>query len=167
MPKRSHGPLAASWFGAAAPTTGPTGTSTTWIGNVVQFTVPGRVAGFRTYMGTSGGDSVLYAMLDRNLSPPKYVATKGGWPIAGQPASWQQVWFRPWVRINTSHTYWILAVYIGGFFYRNTNALSGGPVTRNGIKMVNGFQTTTLDLPNTSPTVNANVNSIDVLFYAD
>jgi hypothetical protein len=167
MPKRDHGPLAVSWFGSSAPTAGPTGTATTWVGNVLKFTQNGRVAGMRNYMGTSGGDSVLMAFMDRNLSPSKYVALKGGWPIAGLPASWQQVWFRPWVRINTAHTYWVLAIYIGGFFYRNTNALSGGPVTHSGIQMINGFQTTSLDLPGTSPTVNANVNSVDVLFYPD
>jgi hypothetical protein len=83
------------------------------------------------------------------------------------PNDWSQTWLRPWLRIDTSHTYYVMQQFSVGLYFRNTNALAGGPVTRNGITFQQSFQTTQLYPLKTAPTLNSNANAIDVLFQAD
>lgn len=106
-------------------------------------------------------------MIDDSFNPGQYVATKGMHLAANRNAGWQQGWFRPWVRVDLTHTYWVANLFVGGGFYRTNNRVSGGPVTVNGIQLVNSFQSTALDLTLVSPTMNANANAVDVLFYPD
>ena len=166
--KRDHGYPASSWWGTTTPTTHTTSTTTTYVGEVIRFTIPGRIAGIRFY--DDNGGAVPYssygAIIDDSFAPGKYVANKGIYIPAGTAAQWHQLWFRPWVQVDTTHDYWVIALYVGGQFYR-TNNLLGAPVTRNGITFVNGFQATALDLSTLSPTLNANANAVDVLFYPD
>lgn len=165
IPKRKP---AGNWWGPTVPTTGPTGASTTWVGNVFKLTVPGRLAGIRLYDAVSStGDTWLAAIVDDSISPTKYVAAAHLLPTASQAARWHHLWFRPWVRIDTTHTYWVAAIFRGGGFFRTNNALSGGPVTHSGIQLINGFQSTTLSLADVALTTNANANAVDVMFYPD
>lgn len=165
IPKRKQ---SNSWWGSTVPTTGPTGAATTWVGQVLKFTVPGRINGIRLYDAVSAtGDTFLAAIVDDTLSPSKYVATKALYPTASQAARWHDLWFHPWVRVDTTHTYWVAVLYRGGGFFRTNSALAAGAVTHNDVQFINGFQSTTLSLADVALTTNTNANAVDVLFYPD
>lgn len=165
---RDHGIPAVSWWGNTVPTTGPTGTTTTWVGAVFRITVPGRIAGLRLWDATNAAPASSLAMLlDDSFQPSLYAGVRGIQMAANQAAKWHQIWFRPWYRPAVGVDLFTVAMYVGGGFFRNNNALSAGPVTRNGIQFRNSFQSTALDLTNATPTLNLNANAVDVLFYPD
>lgn len=165
---RQHGKQSISWWSANVPTTGPTGTTTTYVANLFRFTVPGRLNGIRFYDATgSVADSVIAFLIDDSFAPGLYLASTHLSLTPGQNPRWHQLWFHPFARVVTGHDYWVVVLYVGGGFYRNTGALAAGAVTRNGIQLVSGFQTTALDLSNVAPVMNTNANAVDVLFLPD
>lgn len=165
---RIHGKQSASWWGALAPAVGPTGTATTYVGAVLQFTVPGRVAGMRFWDGAGPSPFTTYMMLiDDSDAPGTYKAIRAIRVPANTNPQWHQLWFHPWLRVDLTRTYWVVALYVGGGFFRNNTALAGGAITRNGIKFVSSFQSTALDLSNAVPVTNTNTNAVDVLFQPD
>jgi hypothetical protein len=86
--------------------------------------------------------------------------------LAAHAAQWNQAWIHPNFRPTINTDYAILALFIGGGFYR-TNAALASAVTRTGIRFVSSFQSTSLDLPAASFAENTNANAVDVLFLPD
>jgi hypothetical protein len=58
-------------------------------------------------------------------------------------------------------------MFLPGGYFRTNNALVGGAVTNNGITLIQGWQSTALFPFNTSLTLNANANAVDILFQPD
>jgi len=161
-----HGAPALNWWGLTTPTTGPTGTSTTWVGVALKFTAAGRVAGFRAYDSTGSSlQTVTCLLIDDTLSAATIKAVGIMRYGPGLTARWHQTWFRPWTRITVGNTYRLAVLYVGGGLFRTNNSLNSGPVTHNNIQFVNSFQSTALDLAGASLTLNTNANAVDLLFY--
>jgi hypothetical protein len=165
-----HGaPQVGWWTGHANPTTGPTGTSTTWVGVKLRFTVPGRVFGLRMFDTTasSGSPGYTYGVLTSEFPQP---GDRGGAVYQALSLSlalgFHNLWFGKPFRITVGDTYRLGVLYVGGGFYRTNSALASA-VTRNGITFVSSFQLTTLDLANATTTDNTNANAVDVLFLPD
>ena len=163
---RDHGIKAVDWWGSSAPTTGPVGTATTWAGVILQFTVPGRVAGFRYYKNEFQNSSKWFVFgLQAGLQVERIdlYDAQGGNPADG----WVQVWRRPWRRIVTGSNYRLGVLFQGGHYWRSNSALAVFPVTHNGIAFYSGWQSTAIDPINANPSGNTNANGVDVLFYPD
>lgn len=159
---------AVSWWGTNVPTTGPTGTSTTWVCVRFHVTVPGRLAGFRFYDGfIAGGDNSVVGQL-WTWTPNRQILRQGKyfWLGTGGANAWRQMWFRPWFRPVVGTDYLVAVAYSGGGFFRNNSALASA-VTRNGITFVSSAQSTALLLSLAVLSENTNANAVDVLFYPD
>jgi hypothetical protein len=166
---RIHGQQQVGWWdGHAAPTTGPTGTSTTWVGLVVRFPAAGRVFGLQFYGGTDAGagNYTLGFICPQGIGYPDKLAIHGYTSPSDATARFQHLWLPRAFRVGTTEDYRMAVLYRGGGFFRTNNVLTT-PVTRNGVTLVNGFQSTALDVISASVTVNANANAIDVLFQPD
>jgi hypothetical protein len=131
----------------------------------LTFTVPGRVQGIRFYDAWGGEGSTLVVMMDWATTRMYRLAGKYH-QLASHAAQWNNVWIHPNFRPTVNTDYAILALYIGGSFFRNNAALAS-PVTRTGIRFVSSFQSTSLDLASATFTENTNANAIDVLFLPD
>lgn len=156
------------WSGHANPTTGPTGTASTWVGNLVQFTAPGRVFGLQFFDGTGAGEGqysygVLLPDSPTHVDRAKMVLL---YMTPGQVATWQHAWFSKPLRVTTGRDYRLAFMYLGGGFFR-TNAALASAVTRNQVQFKFGFQTTSLDISGAGLTSNTNANAVDVLFQPD
>lgn len=167
---RIHGISQVGWWdGHAAPTTGPTGTTTTWVGVTAQFTVPGRVFGISMYDGVAAPSAENYTIAvltpDGGLYPAQTAAVMK-LLAPNVAAKWHHLWFHKPIRIATATDYLIAAIYIAGGLYRTNTALAA-PVTRNGITFKNSFQLTSLDINGAALVTNTNANAVDVLFQAD
>jgi hypothetical protein len=160
-----HGRWRDSWWTTNTPTTGPTGTSTTWIGVRLTFTVAGRVQGIRFYDAWGGQGSTLVVMMD--WATTRMYRMAGFYhQLALHSAQWNNVWIHPNFRPTVNTDYAILALFVGGGFYRNNAALTS-PVTRTGIRFVSSFQVNSLDLGSATFTENTNANAVDVLYLPD
>jgi|SRR5689334_4592507 len=169
MPRIHGTPQAGWWDGHTLPTTGPTGTTTTWVGNTLKFTKTGRVFGISYYDGTGGASSESYAIGVLVADQPVYPEVGRSQMLVmapNQSAKFMHIWFHKPLRIDTTTLWRVAVLYLGGGFYRTNNALTT-PVTRNNIQLINGFQTTSLDIASSILTTNANANAVDVLFQAD
>ena len=166
MGGRDHGIKAVTWWELAAPPTGPTGTATTWVGNAIQFSVPGRLAGLSRYDNSVYDGNLVGWIWDFDANTNKLALV---WRPRASTASnaWHQAWFRPWLRIVVGHRYYVAVLYQNGNFFRYNNRLATPPRTVNNIQFWNGFQSTALYPFATAPTTNTNANAIDVLFYPD
>lgn len=83
-------------------------------------------------------------------------------------AGWHQGWWRPWVRVNTSDTYRLAIMYVGGQRFRRTTLIpSGGLASANGIDVAHGFTSTAIWPPVATITEDQNLYAIDLLFQAD
>jgi hypothetical protein len=69
--------------------------------------------------------------------------------------------------VDTSADLLLGAMFLPGGYFRTNNALVGGAVTNNGITLIQGWQSTALFPFNTSLTLNANANAVDILFQPD
>lgn len=166
MGGRDHGIKAVNWWGTGTPLVGPTGTSTTWVGIAVQFSVAGRIAGLRRYDNTVADGNLPAWIFDFDANTNK--VTTCFKPRASTVGNaWHQAWFRPWLRIVVGHRYYIGFLYFQGNFFRNNGTLSTAPVTRNNIQYWASWQSTAIYPFATTPTTNTNANAVDVLFYPD
>jgi hypothetical protein len=86
--------------------------------------------------------------------------------LAAHAAQWNQVWLHPNFRPTVNQDYAVLALFVGGGFYRTNNALVS-PVTRTGIRFVSSFQVNSLDLRAATFTENTNANAVDILYLPD
>lgn len=168
---RIHGQQQVGWWdGHAAPAAGPIGTSTTWAGVSIKFTVPGRVFGLQLYDASAGtspffGSTYMVLISDGPGAGDKW--TMAGLSFGGTVAAkWHHLWLPKPYRVVTTDTYRLAGVFLGGGFYR-TNAALTSAVTRNGIQFLSSWQTTSLDIGNATLTTNTNANALDVLFQAD
>lgn len=166
---RIHGATQVGWWdGHAAPTTGPTGTSTTWVGVQLQFTVAGRVYGAQMYDATgiapAGWTTVAFGSADPEY--PDEIGIRSICLAPSQSAKFHHLWFAKPIRVNTSDTYRVMAYYLGGGFFRTNNALTSA-VTRNGVKFLGSYQSTSLQTSFGTVTLNTNANAVDVLFLPD
>jgi hypothetical protein len=160
----THGVQATSLWSVTAPSTLVTNAANTWVGLVVTFPAPGRVVGFRNYRTSSTG-SVHWGQLI-NRTTLTLLACHGFMDDALTTSRWQNVWIHPWIRINTTDTFYVAVAYPASNYYRTASALTS-PLTNGGITAVHGFQSTVWDLSSASPTTNANANGVDLLFQAD
>jgi hypothetical protein len=161
----AHGQLAESWWGATHPATGPVGTSTTYVGQNLDFTADGRIFGFRAYRENGSGDSgwALFWNLSGALLKAiefRDVSITGG-------DRWQNAWCHPTVRIDPAEHYFVVVLFSGGHYFRTNSIITGGGVTHGHIVFGDGFQTTNINPPRTTATSNTNANGVDVLFQAD
>lgn len=167
--KRDHGRADLFWW-SSNPTTGPTGTTTTWVGVRFSISAPGRITAIAFYDGwgapnVSNNDSIV--LLQDWTSNPRILHRAASYrsPIVSS-GKWNIVWLHPLFRITPNTDYMALALYPGGGLYRNNSALTV-PVTRNNITYKSSFQSTALDVMSASMTENTNANAIDVLFRPD
>jgi hypothetical protein len=160
---RGHGKLADSWWGATTPSTTPSGSTNTYVGVGMEFDVPGRVNGFRVWRPAASVSAgfALFFTADHEL-----MVAKAFRDIQLPSDGWQQVWFNPWFRIDTSVWYW-LAVYVKGGGWKRTNTALAADVVHNDIRFKRSFQSTSLDVVNVVLTENTNANGVDVLFQPD
>lgn len=166
MPKRDHGVLATSWWGATVPTTGPTGTAATWVGVTCRFGVAGRVAGFRFYVPTGNDGAMRCSLWDFPLTTQHRAAWARERSDTSGPG-WQQVWFPKWLRVTLDpFEYRVAVLFPSGGFFRN-NTVLGGSVVHNNIRYVASFQSTSLVPELAAISTNTNANAVDVLFYPD
>lgn len=159
-----HGRFASSWWGSTTPPNGPFATANTWVGVEMQFTVDGIVAGFRAFR--PGGMAGPYAIFWSNEGPELLVAYTFK-DVAITPDTWQNLWFRPYLRIDTAKTYRLAVMYPGGQYSRQTGILTVPGVVHNQIRFTLGFQTTSLYPPTATISTNTNANGVDALFYPD
>ena len=164
MPKRDHGAPAVSWWNSI-PTTGPTGTATTWVGNQLFFDVPGRVAGFRFYVANGQDGNSRCTMWNRDTVVVHVACVARPRITTGD--QWQQVWFRPWLRIDETSLWRFAVCYPGGKFFRNNSILTGFGISRNGMTFHRGFTTTSLTPEIATITELSNAHAVDLLFYPD
>jgi len=163
---RDHGIKASNWWGSTAPTTGPVGTSGTWVGNVVGFVVPGRVCGFRWYKNDVQAYSKLFVWGATDILTMELATCfDSGGDNAGN--GWNQTWFRPWFPVDTVTTYRFGTLFQAGHYWRTNTALVSFPVAHGNIKFYAGWQSTALDPIVANPTGNTNANGVDILFYPD
>lgn len=164
--KRDHGIEAVTWWGTTVPTTGPVGTTVTWAGVNVKFAVNGRLAGFRWYKNAAQTDPRLAVIGDR-AGPYMLRACLYSTEGVNIADGWNQIWMRPWFRIDTSITYGVAVLFQAGGYWRTNTALAVFPVTHNNIQFYSGWQTTAADPIRANPTGNTNANAVDVLFVPD
>lgn len=163
MTGRDHGAPQVSWWGATAPTTVNTGTSSTWVGVEFEVTQPGRVFGFRAWMIAGGvGPPVAYLWVANGI----FLCAKGFKDVS-YPAGFAQTWVHPTVRLVPSTLYRVAILYVGGHFSRTASALAGGNVTHGHITFAQSFQSTSLTPFNGTPTFNTNANAVDILWQPD
>lgn len=159
-----HGKQADSWWGAATPTAHVSLGALSYVGVTLQFAVPGRIAGYRVYM-SSGTSGAFWGILWDVTSGHVVRVWNFRKDVTIPSNAWYQTWFRPWVRIDTTHGY-RLAVLQGNGYQRTASALGSG-LAHGNITMLNSFQSTSIDPSSVSLTTNTNANGIDVLFQAD
>lgn len=162
---RIHGATALTWWVGATPPTGVTLAANTYVGVRLQFTVPGRVAGFSVFR-RANEEGHWYALMWAE-STGLVVATKRFRQYSPSPLvdQWRNEWIRPWFRVDTTETY-RMAVMINNDYQRHANALVAG-VTVNGIRFLAGFQSTAAAPNLLAATINTNANAVDVLFQSD
>lgn len=135
-----------------------------YVGANINFLVPGRCCGFRVYVVTGAVQPVWAILWDTTTGVTmRAYQFRGDVPTAAN--KWLQAWFRPWLRVDTAHTY-RLGVLMGSAYRRSVGALAS-PVTHNNIQFTNGWQSTSLYPPGTTITNNTNANGVDVLFQPD
>lgn len=169
MPINFHGAQQVGWWdGHAAPTTGPTGTATTWVGVKLAFPAPGRVFGVQFYgpTGAATGNYTAGGICPDRLGYPDKMELRAYTSPDNATVRWNHMWFKRPYPVVTTQTYRIAVLYRGGGLYRTNNALTSA-VTRNGIQFLHGFQSTALDMWGLLVTENANANAVDVLFQPD
>lgn len=131
----------------------------------LRFTVAGRVQGLRFYDAWGGEGSTILGLIDW-ATPRMHRMFTRYHQRAAHAAQWNQAWIHPNFRPVVNQDYAVVALYIGGGFYRTNTALASA-VTRTGITFVSSFQSTSLDLPAASFAENTNANAVDVLFLPD
>lgn len=164
--KRDHGPPDLSWWNST-PTTGPTGTATTWVG--IQFTVDVscKLTGLAFYDGFAAPNTVA----GDYCFGQAFTNGSGGNPLCigkfvaktSLSNRWNFIWFHPQPILSTGVTYFAAVLYCGGGFFRNNNFLPAPGTLRNHIRMMASFQSTALDLVSAAITTNLNANAVDPL----
>jgi hypothetical protein len=158
-----HGKLAESWWGATVPPTRVTLSAINYVGARFQVTVPGRIFGARVYVDTA--DTLDHWAILWNQDIPQGLAAKAMTGIQKATPGWQQLWFRPTIRVATGVNY-ALVWNMRSAYYRTTGNLAS-PVTHGNISYVKGFQTTSIDPLEASLSLVSNSNGVDLLFQAD
>jgi hypothetical protein len=159
-----HGKRADSWWGTTTPPTGPVGTSATWVGTVANFTVNGRICGFRAYINAGTSTDMVAVLMDDSFN---YLGAYGFKDISAGSNRWLQTWCRPWHRITVGTSYLLYVLFPQGHYYRHNSQLSPNPITNNHIEFQNGFQSTALAAYDAGITGNTNANAVDFLFQPD
>lgn len=159
-----HGVSASSWWGSTAPPTEVTATTPTWVGITFWITVPGRIFGFREYVvAGQDGNSRVFLWTPEPITQRSYVFR----PRVTGANGWQQCWIQPTYRPPINTDLRLAVLYPAGQYFRQVNALSPSPITRNGIQFRQGWQTTSLVPETATLTTNLNANGIDILFQPD
>jgi hypothetical protein len=129
-----------------------------------KLTVAGRLCGMRQWI-PSGVSVVRWGILWNSSTGKILRAYDFNGAVTLPSNNWMNLWFRPWVRINTTDNYRV-AMLVGTAYHRTNTALTV-PVTNNGIQFISSFQSTTIDVVAATLTTNTNANGVDVLFQAD
>jgi hypothetical protein len=163
---RDHGKPDLFWW-TANPTTGPTGSTTTWVGVDFDVTVNGKITGIAFYdswsdPATTAASYAIGQLQDVTSSVHHILVAKHFIPLAASGNKWNYIWFHPMIVASTSKHYRMAVLYNGGGFFRNNAALAS-PVTHNNIKFTSSWQSTALEIVNIVPTPNTNANALDVL----
>lgn len=162
----AHGKVAVDWWQAANPATGPLGTGAQWVGVTFSLLVAGRIAGIRFYVATGNDAAQRCSLFDFPVTT-EHRCVWARERVSKAAAGWQQVWFRPWLRVTLDpYQYRAAVLFPAGGFFRN-NAVLGGPIVHNNIQFANSFQSTSLIPELAAITTNTNANGIDILFYPD
>ena len=162
MSKRDHGVPASSWWAGLQPGT-PTSTTNQYVGAAFQLQSPGRMFGVALFRQLSDTKAhwahVVDAATNELLRSYHFKNVVG--PDTG---GWQNAWIRPALRMDPAKSYYVMIAYPGGGWSRLSNQL---PLVRNGINMLNSFQTTQFDPTTGGWTLNFNANSVDILVQFD
>jgi hypothetical protein len=164
MVSNRHGGETPSWWGATTPATSVANSAQLYVGNFVKFTVPGRVFGIRWYYASGITPSKWGILVDRDSVI--LLSVRHFKPASLTAGTWQNTWIHPTIRIDTSHTYAVAALFLGTPYTRTNNLLTS-PVTHNNIQFLHGFQTTNGELTNVIATETNHANGVDVLFSPD
>lgn len=154
---------ASCWWDNTAPATKPTGTSFLWVGVVLSFHVPGRLAGFRIYCD-AGVDGNFHCFLwETGIDECKaawYWHPRGNTSAAG----WWNTWTKAGFSVDISATYRLAVCFPGGQYMRTNNLLNGTPLNHNNIEFLNGFTSTSVGVQEQAVTLSTFAPGIDVLF---
>jgi hypothetical protein len=156
--------LSLDWWGNLAVTTGPVGTSATWVGIQFGMEVAGRINGVGFYVDmTEDGN---YGFVIEDVAARVAVACHAGRVRVTSGNAWQHSWFRPWFRYKLGTLYRLWVNYPHGKYFRR-NAYLTGPIVRNNITYENGFQSTLQWPIGSTPTLNSNANALDIFYQPD
>jgi hypothetical protein len=162
--KRDHGPKTASWWDTTAPVTNVAAASPLWIGIDLQLTAPGRIMGFREWIG-SGVGTVRWAVLADFTTARQLRATVFRADVTPPVNDWMQTWFRPWCRPAVGHTLRLMVLADTG--YHRTNAALVSPVTHGNITFQRGVTSSALDFISGATATSTAANGVDILFKPD
>lgn len=163
---RIHGVTRQGWWdGHAAPANGPIGTSTIWVGIETKFALAGRVYGVALWDPTGAGANQWTAVVFGSKQPgyPDKLGFRAITLAPSQAAKWHHLWFPTPIDVDTTDTYHVGALFIGGGYFRTNNGLTT-PTTRNNIAFQIGITATALDTFMITGTTQTNAVAVDVLF---
>ena len=164
MAFRPHGATSASWWGATAPTTGPTGTAAIWVINRIGFEAVGRVMGFRCYVDNTQDGNYIAMLWERDS---KTIRLAHHFRVrASTGNAWHQTWLKQPYRIQLSTVYDVGILFGAGRRYSTTNALTSA-VQHGDITFENGWTSTNIFPVLVTPSLTANAQGVDVLFNVD
>lgn len=163
---RPHGKQAVTWWGATAPATGPTGTASVWVQQYVEFTVAGRVQGFRVYR-KNGDTQAHIATLATNPPGATLLRAKAFFDDTALAAGWHNCWIVPNFRVTPNVQYLLAVLMPGGQRFRTVSGVNSGTGTAHGsITFFGSSVSTNLD-PTQQTTIVADAQGVDVLFLED
>jgi hypothetical protein len=153
-----------SWWSDTTPTTLNPGTAVQWVGQKLQFTVPGRLFGYRMFKDTSLNGNT-HGLLWDDTTFQLYAAF--AFRSAGTGATgWHQTWPSKVIRVDLTVTYDLVVLITNGKYWSTPGALAS-PVVRNGIRFLAGIDNTNLNIAQTSPASRVDAFGVDVLFRPD
>src|SRR5579859_928910 len=108
MPRFHGTPKVGWWDGHVNPTTGPTGTTTTWVGGSFKFSQHGKVWGVSFWDGVGNLSSGQYSIgifCSDNPVYPDFARSEMLVLAPNQSPKWHHIWFYKPIVVNTTDTY--------------------------------------------------------------
>jgi hypothetical protein len=162
---RDHGAPASSWWGSSSPPSNVTNTVTTWVGSFIVPTADIWLLGFRGWCPSTSSNpwtACIWNPTDASWTDPT-IAFYNGFPNPVAPSlAWLQAWIHP-KRKLLSGTGYMMACTYHSTYSRHASQLTS-PVTVGHLTFHNGWQSTAVWPPATSPTLNTNANAVDILY---